>query len=239
MAVRSIQVNNEDLNIAYERLGDPKNPPILILHGWGANRAIMIKAFRNTLPHYCHYYLDLPGFGESQLKAPMDSFGYAKVVDAWCEALHVKPQIIIGHSFGGKIATLLNPPNLVLLSSAGIVPPKPLKVRAKITIFKWLKKLGFGRFYNLFASKDVSKMSPQMYETFKQVVDEDMSEIFSTCKANTYIFWGAEDKATPLKSGEKIHYLIKNSHFYRLEGDHFFFLPHGEKIAKILEENGC
>jgi pimeloyl-ACP methyl ester carboxylesterase len=239
MAIRSIQVNNGELNIAYERIGEPQNPPLLILHGWGANHSIMVKAFSKTMPNYCHYYVDLPGFGQSELKTPMDSFGYAKVINAWCEALHVKPQIIIGHSFGGKIATLLNPPNLVLLSSAGIVPPKPFKIRAKITLFKWLKKLGFGRFYNLFASKDVLGMNSQMYETFKLVVDEDMSEIFSTCKAKTYIFWGKEDKATPLKSGERIHYLIKNSHFYPQEGDHFFFLLHADKIAKTIEENGC
>lgn len=239
MAVRTLHVNNQEYNIAYERLGDSNNPAILILHGWGANRVIMMKAFAKTLPNFCHYYIDLPGFGQSNLEVPIDSREYANVIRAWCEALHVKPQIIIGHSFGGKIATLLNPPHLVLLSSAGIVPPKPLKVRIKIAIFKFFKKLGFGKFYNLFASKDVSGMSPQMYETFKKVVDENFVQVFASFEGRADIFWGEEDRATPLKSGEKIHHIIKNSQFYPLKGDHFFFLLHAQFIAKTIEENRC
>jgi pimeloyl-ACP methyl ester carboxylesterase len=239
VAVRTLHVNNQEFNVAYERLGNPDKPAILILHGWGASRVIMQKAFSKTLPEFCHYYVDLPGFGQSNLETPMDSYGYANVLKEWCEALHVKPQIIIGHSFGGKIATLLNPPNLVLLSSAGIVPQKSFKVRAKIALFKFFKKLGFGRLYTLFASKDVAGMDPQMYETFKKVVDEDFTEDFASFSGKAHIFWGEEDRATPLKSGEKIHHIIKNSQFYPLRGDHFFFLLHAEFIAKTIKENGC
>jgi pimeloyl-ACP methyl ester carboxylesterase len=239
MAIRTLHVNNQEFKIGYERYGDPKKPVILILHGWGANRFIMSKFFAKKLPLFCHYYIDLPGFGESSLDVPMDSYGYAKVIKAWCEALHVKPQVIIGHSFGGKIATLLNPPVLVLLSSAGIVPAKPLYVKVKIALFKFLKKIGFGFLYKFFASKDVANMSLQMYETFKMVVNEDMSKEFASFKGKAYIFWGEEDKATPLKSGEKIHHLIKNSHFFPLRGDHFFFLIHSDFIAKTLEESVC
>lgn len=239
MAIRTLHVDNQVFTIGYERHGDLNNPAALILHGWGANRQIMKKAFSKTLPQYCHYYIDLPGFGESNLELPMDSFTYANVLKKWCEALHVKPQIIIGHSFGGKIATLLNPPHLILMSSAGIVPPKPFKVRAKIAFFKIIKKLGLGKYYKFFASKDVAGMSPQMYETFKKVVDENFIEVFRAFEGKAHIFWGEDDRATPIKSGEKIHHLIKNSTFYPLRGDHFFFLLHSQFIAKTIEENGC
>ena len=96
------------------------------------------------------------------------------------------------------------------------------------------KKLGFSRFGSFFASKDAKGMSQTMYETFKNVVDEDFSEIFSSVKSQTLIFWGQTDSATPLKSGEKIHSLITNSEFYALNGEHFFFLDNAPLIAKSV-----
>ena len=117
-------------------------------------------------------------------------------------------------------------------------------MRAKIAIFKFFKILGFGKFYKIFASKDVSGMSRTMYETLKNVVNEDFSAKFADFSGRALVFWGESDRATSLKSGEKIHSLIKNSEFFPLSGDHFFFLLHAgficEQIGRILsadEEN--
>ena len=158
------------------------------------------------------------------------------VVSKFNELLGIEFDIIMGHSFGGKVATLLSPRNLILLSSAGIVKNKRFSVRFKIAIFKILKRFGLGKFWRVFASKDVNEMSKIMYETLKNVVDEDFSSIFANLKSNSLIFWGIGDEATPLSSGEKIASLIKNSKFYPLEGDHFFFLKHGEFIAKTISK---
>ncbi|MBK1973991.1 alpha/beta hydrolase, partial [Campylobacter sp. TTU-622] len=53
--------------------------------------------------------------------------------------------------------------------------------------------------------------------------------------AKSLIFWGIDDKDTPLKSGELIHSFIKNSEFYPLNGDHFFFLKHADFIAQKIQ----
>ena len=94
--------------------------------------------------------------------------------------------------------------------------------------------MGLSKFGAFFASKDVKDMNATMYETFKNVVDEDFSTYFSEVACQTLIFWGDKDKATPLKSGEKIHALIKNSEFFALAGEHFFFLQHAPFIAKSV-----
>jgi pimeloyl-ACP methyl ester carboxylesterase len=146
--------------------------------------------------------------------------------------------MIVGHSYGGKVATILNPETLVLLSSAGIIAPKSLKVRTKIALFKMLKPFAPRSLYRLFATKDVDGMSQTMYEILKIVVNEDFSEKFLARKAKTFIFWGQEDRATPLLSGQKIHALIQGSHFYPLDGDHFFFLKQNREIEKTLLEFG-
>ncbi|MBQ9876479.1 MAG: hypothetical protein IJM31_05280, partial [Campylobacter sp.] len=100
-----------------------------------------------------------------------------------------------------------------------------------------LKPLGLSRFYKFFATSDVKGMSKVMYEILKLVVNEDFTEHFkSVSSTKTLIFWGKDDTATHFESGEKIHSLIKNSKFYPLDGDHFFFIKNGEFIAKTIEK---
>ncbi|EAI0558688.1 alpha/beta hydrolase, partial [Campylobacter jejuni] len=59
---------------------------------------------------------------------------------------------------------------------------------------------------------------------------------FAKQKAKSLVFWGKSDEATPLYCGEKIHQLLKNSTFYPLEGDHFFFLKYSAFIAQKIKE---
>jgi pimeloyl-ACP methyl ester carboxylesterase len=143
----------------------------------------------------------------------------------------------MGHSFGGKVATLLVPPYLVLLSSAGIITEKPWSVKVKIATFKLLKPLGMKKIRELFVAPDVQGMSHEMYETFKNVVDEDFEIEFKKSQSKALCFWGIDDTATPLYTGEKIAKLIDNSQFFPLEGDHFFFLKHVKFIVKEIEKN--
>lgn len=238
MAKKEIVFQGNTYALSYEILHLHQPKTILFLHGWGSNKEIMKQAFGNTFTAYQHLYLDLPGFGSSPLHSVIDTAMYAKIVEAFLEALHVKPFMVFGHSFGGKVATLLEPNVLVLLSSAGIVAPKSLKVRTKIALFKLFKPFFPQQFYRFFATKDVEGMSQTMYEILKRVVNEDFSSKFFTCKAQTFIFWGKDDSATPLNSGEKIHALIPNSHFNVFEGDHFFFVKKGKTIEKLLMEFG-
>lgn len=239
MASKSVICEGIEYDIGYEMFHPEKKDVVLILHGWGANRAIMKQAFKGLFDEFKLIFVDLPGFGGSSIEKPLDTYGYAKVVEAFLSLLNVTPLVIMGHSFGGKVATLLQPKNLVLLSSAGILHKKSFKVRCKIRLFKLFKMFGLGKFYNLFASNDVQNMSQTMYETFKKVVDEDFSEHFRQCASNGLIFWGEDDTATPLKSGEKIAKLMEKSEFFPLKGDHFFFLKNGEFIYKKIKENLC
>ncbi|CUU70337.1 alpha/beta fold hydrolase [Campylobacter hyointestinalis] len=235
MASKEVTIKSHKYTISYEIFNPTLEPCILILHGWGANKEIMKKAFLPYFTNLKQIYIDLPGFGNSPLTHPLYTKDYAHIVREFLDKLNLKPEFVLGHSFGGKVATLLNPPNLVLLSSAGIIQKKPFLVRLKIKIFKFLKFIGFGKFYKFFASKDVAGMSKEMYETLKNVVDENFYNIFKNYKGKAYLFWGKEDRATPLKSGEEIARIIKNSEFYPLNGDHFFFLLHTEFITKTIQ----
>lgn len=239
MAQSSVVFEGLSFKLSYEIFHHNEEKKILILHGWGANKELMSGVFKEPLKGYCQIYLDLPGFGKSSVEKVLRSEDYASIVQEFLVQKRFKIDLFMGHSFGGKIATLLakhHKTPLILLSSAGIPAPKSLKVRLKISLFKKLKLLGLGGFYRLFASKDAANLSPLMYEIFKKVVNEDFSEIFAHFTQRALIFWGEKDSATPLKSGEQMAKLIKNSTFYPLSGDHFFFLQHAPLIAKILKK---
>lgn len=236
MAVKEINYKNQAFKMSYEMVNPSQNEVILILHGWGSNKEIMKQAFGKELGDYKHIYLDMPGFGASSNEMILTTNDYAQIVMLFLETLNAEPLLTMGHSFGGKVATLLNTEYLALLSSAGIVTEKPWSIKVKIATFKLLKPLGFKKIRELFVAPDAQGMSHEMYETFKNVVDEDFQKEFAKSQSKALCFWGIEDTATPLYTGEKISELIENSKLYPLEGDHFFFLKHAEFISTEVEK---
>ena len=236
MATKTIQHKQHTFDISYEII-NPKAPvDMIVLHGWGSNKELMKQSFGAKMDQFRHIYIDLPGFGKSTCPMSLTTADVARIVELLMVHLNAKKEIIVGHSFGGKVALLLEPKVLVLLSSAGIFVPKSLKVRSKIVLFKLLKNLGFSKLRELFVAEDAKKLSEHMYQTFKNVVDEDYSDEFAAYEGKALICWGREDSATPLSSGEKIASLIKDSTLRVYDGDHYFFMQQSEAIAKEIEQ---
>ncbi len=240
MAVKKIVYKNHDFEINYEIINPQiSENNIVFLHGWGSNKEVMKSGFASKLNNFKHIYIDMPGFGKSPNEVVLTTYDYSEIMKLFFASLEIDyHQItIVGHSFGGKVATYLSPKNLILLSTAGIVEEKSTKVKTKIKLAKLANALGVSFFSKLFRSKDVNTMSEVMYGTFKNVVDEDFRNQFASYNGNALIFWGINDTATSLKSGEKIHQLIKNSQFFPLDGDHYFFLKNSDTIEQILKDN--
>lgn len=259
MALRDISVDSKQFSLSYKIIDNKSDSWVLFLHGWGATKELMESAFGARFQSLNHLYVDLPGFGGSDNNFVLDTELYARIMRKFLTSLQIAPKIIIAHSFGGKVATILaldsidsgidstdspknmqdsridspNPPHLVLLSSAGLLKKQSTKVRLKIKFAK------IARIFHLKAkfliSADAKGLSQNMYDTFKIVVREDFSERFALLGANqsknptqnpakTLIFWGKNDEAVPLYLGKKMRDLIKDSAFFALSGDHFFFL---------------
>ncbi len=231
MAVKQLKYKDANFNINYEILNPTKEKTILFLHGWGSNKEIMKQAFGKYLENYKHIYIDMPGFGKSNNELVLTTFEYASIVKEFLKQIDTQITIALGHSFGGKVATLLNPQKLVLVSSAGIIEDKSAKTLLTIRMAKIFNKFGLGMVTKLLRSKDVNMMSENMYETFKNVVDEDFSNSFLRYEGETFMFWGDKDSATTLSSGHIIHDLISNSKFKVYDGDHYFFLKYAKDIA--------
>jgi pimeloyl-ACP methyl ester carboxylesterase len=237
VAIKRIDYFNEEFPISYKIINSDAKESILFLHGWGSNKWIMEQAFGEERD-FKLIFIDMPGFGSSPNESEvLTTDDYARIIALFLKELGESPKIIVGHSFGGKVATLLNPECLILLSSAGIPTPKPLSIKFKIALFKMLSPFGIKGVRKFFVADDAKDVNQAMYETFKRVVNEDFRDKFREFNGKALLFWGKEDTATPLWTGEEIKLLISGSKLYPLDGDHYFFLKHATFIMdKIKSE---
>ena len=135
----------DDLDVYYTESGE--GPVILLLHGWGTSLDTFTK-FTNEwhITNKRFIALDLPGFGKSQSpKEAWDVSVYAQFVRDFLDKLSiVEPQIVVGHSLGGRIAIKaiakknLSPQRLLLIASAGTAEVHSFRN----TLFALLAKIG-------------------------------------------------------------------------------------------------
>lgn len=235
MALKSIQFNQHTFDISYEILNPDAPIDLIILHGWGSNKELMKGSFEPYMDTFRHIYIDLPGFGKSTCGVALETKDYARIVELFMIHINASKDIILGHSFGGKVALILEPKVLILVSSAGILVPKPIKIRTKIAIYKLFKFFGFANLRSLFVASDAKSLSEPMYQTFKNVVDEDLSEKFASFDGKVLLCWGDKDTATPLKCAHKMQKLLKDSTLKVYDGDHYFFMKHAKEVSSEIK----
>ncbi|EQB40420.1 2-hydroxy-6-oxohepta-2,4-dienoate hydrolase [Sulfurimonas hongkongensis] len=236
MALKSIQYNQHTFDISYEILNHDGPVDLVILPGWGSNKELMKNSFHPYMDTFRHIYIDLPGFGKSTSSVALGTKDYARIVELFMIHINASKDIILGHSFGGKVALLLEPKVLILVGSTGIMVPKPLKIKLKIAIYKLFKFFGLAKFRSLFVAEDAKSLSEPMYQTFKNVIDEDLSDEFSSSEAKTLLCWGDKDTATPLSIAYKMQKLLKDSTLKIYDGDHYFFMKHAKEVSSEIEK---
>src|SRR4051794_35868043 len=101
------QVLVDGRTVSYARGG--RGLPVLFLHGWGLDHESYRRALRRLTDRGCNVIApSLPGFGRSdELPALQRTVvGYAGWVDRFLYAIGIgEPVVVLGHSFGGGIAT--------------------------------------------------------------------------------------------------------------------------------------
>jgi pimeloyl-ACP methyl ester carboxylesterase len=102
-------------------------PALLFLHGWSSNWQIFLLNIAAFMDTHRVVALDLPGFGASDLPSePLSIRGYARTVDAVCDALGIERVSVVGNSMGGFVGAELalsfstRVDRLVLVSAAGL-----------------------------------------------------------------------------------------------------------------------
>lgn len=234
-------IDIDGLNIEYLQEGE--GTPVLLLHGWGAS----FDTYRSiiaTLKDRCKVTaVNFPGCGKSDtMKSPWSLDDYCNFILKFMDALNIENPIIFGHSHGGRVTLklaaegLVNPPKIVLLDSAGLIPKKSFNQKFRAKSFKFIKtvltlplirkfsgKL-LEKARNHYGSADYNAAPPVLRQTLVSLVNTDLRDILHKISCPTLLIWGENDTATPLSDARIIESLIPDCGLCVIKGTgHFSF----------------
>ena len=233
-----IKVKNVLVN--YIQYGEGKD--ILLLHGWGQNIEMMKILGDNFSNRFRITILDFPGFGESSEPEEVWSIkDYSDMLEAFIKELNIKKPIIMGHSFGGRVAIRYssNHPieKLVLFGSPCIRHNTELPLSVKI--FKGIKKLPgmdkIGEFAkNFIGSRDYKAASPVMRQILVNVVNEDLSSFAKDIEEATLLIWGEQDTEAPVEDAKELEGIMIDAALIVLPGTHYAYIENLGQVVNIL-----
>lgn len=237
-----MKIKIQDLNINYIQYGEGKD--ILLLHGWGQNIEMM-KPLGDSFSNKCRItILDFPGFGESdEPKEAWNIEKYSNLLEQFIKELNIKKPVIIGHSFGGRVAIRYSSNNiiekLVLFGSPCIRINEELSLSVKI--LKKLKTLpglnSFGEYMkNYIGSRDYKAASPIMRQTLVEVVNEDLSKYAREIEEPTLLIWGEYDTEAPVKDAKELEKIMIDAALIILPGTHYAYLENLPRVVAILDK---
>ncbi len=196
-------------------------PLVMALHGWGRNRSDLLDALagREVIS------LDLPGFGASP--APTEPWGagrYAATVATLLDQAELGPVLVVGHSFGGRVAAHLAAeyPDRVsgvvfvgvpLLSNTERKAPSPLPYR----IVRRLRRLGLvpesllESMRQKYGSADYRAATGVMRDILVTLVNEDYRDQLAAIECPVGFCWGANDTAARVEVARRAAEIVANT----------------------------
>jgi pimeloyl-ACP methyl ester carboxylesterase len=230
----------------YQVFGDGE--ALLILPGWRRPIGEWIPIAKSLSNKYKVVLLDLPGFGTTAL--PETAFGvfeYVDFVKKFLDKLKIEKCIILGHSFGGRLAIVLASEEkivskLILVDSAGIenksLYAKLMRI-LRIIFSPVLRILPLSikdKISNFIGSGDY-KTAGNMRKIFVKVVNQDLRSFLPKIKIPTFIIWGDKDKTQPVSQTKIFKQGIKDSKVRIVWGAaHDPHLQKTEQLMAILKD---
>lgn len=234
----------------------PRQPPIVMLHGWGATAALLLQPAEALAKrgHTVHL-IDLPGFGDTPAPSmPWTVFDYTKHVLAYCDHAGLTRMHVIGHSFGGRLGLILASDHadrvdkLVLTAAAGVPPHQSPILRARLTAYKAVRdglyRVGLRApadalrtWYNRrYGSADFQATDGAFRETFKAVISADLRPYAARVSRPALLIWGDHDADTPLWMGWTLEGLIPDAGLIVFPGaGHYAYLEQTAEFVRIVD----
>lgn len=237
--------------MTYEVDGEGSQP-VIVMHGWGCNKSTVASITRVAAESCRVYTVDFPGFGDSP--EPPSVWGveeYTRIIERLIEAEHLEKPVLVGHSFGGRVAIVLASRNevgkVILVDAAGVKPRRSLTYYLKVYSFKagrimWRLLLGEKKAAARIeksrarrASADYLNASPKMRAILSKVVNEDLKHLMPKISAPTLLVWGSNDTATPLADAKVMEQLIPDAGLVEFKNcGHYSFLDNPVQFAAVL-----
>ncbi|HUP26348.1 MAG TPA: alpha/beta hydrolase [Candidatus Limnocylindrales bacterium] len=247
-----MQIVVQDLLVHYKEVGNGKT--VILLHGWADRLETFQLLMQDLAQQYKVVALDLPGFGKTQPpKGEWNLDDYSQFLSHFLNKTGNASGIhaVVGHSNGGALAIravslgLIRPDKLVLLAASGVRNTAKFKRAVLKLVAKtgkvatvWLPKSTRKKLQKKLYGTMGSDMliSPELIETFKQTVRQDVQADAASLSVPTLLVYGTDDSATPLPDvGQKLHALIKGSQLEVIpEADHFVHQAAPEQVNKLI-----
>ena len=237
----------EKININYDIVGS--GDPVILLHGWGTNYNTFSYLTNYLKNYFTVFLIDLPGFGKSEEPPHIYTLdNYVHFLFTFIEELQIENPIILGHSFGGRIAIKYaavsdNIKKLILVDSAGIKHIKSLNTYFKIVKYKYLKFYyrktknitKYNQLNKVSGSTDYVALSDIMKGTMTKVLKENLKPKLKKIKVETLLIWGKDDKSTPYKDAAIMNKHISNSGIVSFDNvGHFPYLERKKQFNHII-----
>ena len=232
-----------DGRVLAERIGGSP-ARVVALHGWGRTGA----DFSGLLAGLDALAIHLPGFGPAG--APDTVWGtddYARLVADAIEPLG--PVVVVGHSFGGRIAVRLaaTRPELVkalVLTGAPLVRLAPAaKPKVSYRIAKSLNRIGLIPDSVMEArrakagSADYNAAQGIMRDIMVKTVNENYDDDLARINVPTWLVWGENDTAAPTAAGKIASERIRGAHWTVVPGEAHLLTPVlGAAVRTAVEE---
>ncbi len=235
-------MNIKDVNINYVQYGNKKGHDVLLLHGWGQNIEMMQPLGDPLAKDFHITILDLPGFGKSSEPTyAWDLEDYADMLGEFIKKLKIKNPVIIGHSFGGRLAIQYSYNNpiskLVLLASPCTVGNDNVSLKTKILKKLYsidaLKKIG-DIAKNYIGSRDYKMASPMMKKILVNTVSHDLVGYARQIEEPTLLIWGDNDSEAYLSDGKILEDVMTDAALIVLSGTHYAYLENIVQVINIL-----
>ena len=230
----------DGVSLAYSVEGE--GDTVILLHGWGCDRSIWQGILPLLLKRYRVVAVDFAGFGLSE--EPREVWGveqYTRSLEALVRELGIERPTLIGHSFGGRVATVYASRNevsrMIFTDAAGIRPKRTWRYYYKVYSYKAMKRclpllIGRQKAQMLIeqrrqssGSSDYNRATPMMRAILSKCVNEDLCHLMPSIKCPVLLFWGDKDTATPLADAHKMQRLMADAGLVVAQGaGHFAML---------------
>lgn len=176
------------------------------------------------------------GFGDTPSEKVYTLQDYCDGVAQLIDYLKLEDVVIIGHSFGGRVATRLafqcdKVKAVILTDSAGMKPRITLKKILRTVKYKIRKAMRAD--VKSCGSDDYRALSGDMRKTFVNIIHTYQESELIHINIPVLIIWGKRDKDTPPYMAKRLKRGIKNSYLVFIDGGHYAYL---ESQSKFVSE---
>jgi len=203
---------------------------VLWLHGW-ARRAEDFGSAANLLAErgVASVALDLPGFGASPLPARAGGARYyADLLAPAVTEITEGPVVLVGHSFGGRVAVVLASKHPKLVASI-VLSGAPLLRRATgrrapqaYRWWRWLRARGLVSEARLeaarqkYGSSDYRRASGVLRDVLVASVNESYESELANVRVPVTFVWGEDDNEVPPDIAERARALVRGESSLRI-----------------------